>query len=101
METILLAVIGSSALSALVTGIINLLRDQSNKESGLEKGVQLLLLAELERQADKHVALGTITRQDLKLFLECYDVYHSLGGNGYATDMRDDVMRLPIDLAKT
>jgi len=107
MDEIVIAVIGSGALSALISGIFNNVAQRKKKKSadeierdetleGLNKGVQLLLLGEIERQTEKHMQRGSITRKELKWYLETYQTYKALKGDGYADDMKADVTGLPV-----
>lgn len=104
-ETIIVAILGSGVLSAVVSGVFNLIGTKKKKKSeeekrleALEKGVSLLLLGEMERKADKCIKKQSVTREEQKWFLELYEVYKiQLKGNGYAEGMKKDVDSLPIE----
>ena len=96
-NTIIVAIIGSGALSALISGIFQLLNKRSEKKSGLEKGVQLLLLDRLREQGKEYLADGHISTEEMKAYDELYRAYHALGGNGFADTIYNKVKGLPIE----
>lgn len=96
MKEIIIAIIGSGALSALVSGAIQLINGKRKAKKGIEQAVSFLILGELERQFDKLIAKGHATRKDMKRFREVYDAYKKLGGDGYADDMFEAVKELEV-----
>lgn len=93
---IIVAIIGSGALSALVSGIVSLINANKKSKTGLDKAVQLLLLGEIERQTDRYIETGSLTREQFKRYQETYDAYKALNGNGYAEGMMSNVRSLHI-----
>lgn len=100
MKEIIIAIIGSGALSALVSGGIALLNGKRKAKRGIDRAVSFLILGELERQFDKLVAKGKCSRKDMKRFREVYDTYKSLGGDGYADDMLEAIKELEVQNEK-
>lgn len=96
MSEIIVAIIGSGALSALVSGVIQLINGKRKAKKGIEQAVSFLILGELERQFDKLIAKGHATRKDMKRFREVYDTYKKLGGDGYADDMFEAAKELEV-----
>ena len=59
-------------------------------------GTMLLLRVQLIEYHEKWIARGFITRHGLDNFLEMYESYHTLGGNGMVTKLLEEVRALPI-----
>jgi len=106
MTAIVLAILGSAVLSACISGIFYYIANKDKREekdtyglriASLTKGLQMLLLGELERQANKYTDKMSITSEERKWFLETYEAYKNLGGNGYADDMCRVVLRLTVE----
>ena len=94
---IVVAIISSGALSALVSGIITLLRDRKGKKDGVAAGVQIVLYDRIKWLGKQHIKRGTITFEDLEDLTEMHRVYHDqLGGNGYLDKIMDEVKNLKI-----
>lgn len=54
----------------------------------------LLLRGELREFHKRCMSEGKISDEDLGMFEEMYDVYHSLGGNGIGTVWKEDLEKL-------
>lgn len=90
-------ILTSAAVVALINGIFALIQSSKSKKSGLEKGVQFLLLDSLKRQGHQYLADGKIDAEDLKAYDEMYQCYHvALKGNGFADAVYSKVKALPI-----
>lgn len=96
MQEIAIAIIGSGALSALVSGIVAIINGRQKSKKGIDKALKFLILGELERQFDKLHQKGRCSRTDMKRFREVYDTYKSLGGDGYADDMLEAIKELEV-----
>lgn len=96
MKEITIAIIGSGALSALISGVMAAMREKRKSKKGVGRAVSFLILGELERQFDKIIAKGCASRKDMKRFREVYDTYKSLGGDGYADDMLEAIKELEV-----
>lgn len=97
MKEIAIAIIGSGALSALVSALVQLACDKKRNLSKFEKGMRLLLLSTIKRDGKDLVAGGKITKKDYDAFTATYDAYKSLGGDGWADKMKSEIDALPID----
>lgn len=99
---IVVAIISSSALSALISGIFNLISSSKKSRQGVDKGVQLILLGEIKRQGREYIEQGYISAEDLEAYNEMYECYHKprseggLGGNGFAESVYAKVKGLEI-----
>lgn len=99
MNEIIIAIIGSGALTALITNLFNIYRDRKSHEDGIAEGVQLLLYDRIKTLAKNHIAAGTISPDDLEDLSRMWQCYHDpegLNGNGYLDSLMGAVKRLPI-----
>lgn len=93
---LLLAIFGSSATAALVSGIFGLLKDHKKKDDGLEAGVRILLYDRIKHLCNKYCEMGSITEDEYEDLVKMHSVYHnSLRGNGYLDDAMNRVSKLP------
>lgn len=93
---LLLAIFGSSATAALVSGIFGLLKDHKKKDNGLEAGVRILLYDRIKHLCNKYCEMGSITEDEYEDLVKMHSVYHnSLRGNGYLDDAMNRVSKLP------
>lgn len=91
-NTLLLAVIGSSAFAALITNLFGLIKDTKRQR----KVNQILLLGEMERRLSNYQAKGVISAEQLQVFNTIGDLYHAEGGNGYAESLLAAVRQIPM-----
>lgn len=93
---ILLAVLGSSALASLISGIFSLAANRKKQESGVEAGVRILLYGNIKHLGTKYIERGYITNDEYEDLVRMHGVYHNaLNGNGFLDDIMDQVRRLP------
>lgn len=90
-KSIIIAIIGSGALTALITNICNMISAGSRQR----KVNQILLLGELDRRLDIYRHKGSVGGEQLQLFNQIVELYHAEGGNGYADSILDEVRKLP------
>lgn len=76
--------------------IVWLLKNQKKDRSANSKGTMLLLRAQLIEYHQKWTERGYVTRHGLENFIEMYEAYHALGGNGMVTQLLKEVKELPI-----
>ena len=76
--------------------IVWLLKTQKKDRDANSKGTMLLLRVQLIEYHDRYVALGHIPSYALENFIEMYNAYHDLGGNGMVTEMYKEVLELEI-----
>ena len=56
----------------------------------------LLLRVQLIEYHEEWMARGYVTKHGIQNFIEMYEAYHSLGGNGMVTHLLEEVEELPI-----
>ena len=76
--------------------IVWLLKQRKKNEDANSKGTMLLLRVQLIEYHDRYMALGHIPSYAYENFVEMYDAYHDLGGNGMVTHMYEEVKKLEI-----
>lgn len=99
MQPIIIAIIGSGALTALITNLFNIYRDHRSHEDGIAEGVQLLLYDRIKYLAKHHIAAEQISPdelEDISRMWECYHDPDGLDGNGYLDSLMAAVKRLPV-----
>lgn len=90
------------ALPIILGYIVWLLKNQTTERSEAEKqqkkamannnrGMMLLLRIQLIQYHDKYMEQGFIPSYAYENFIEMYQVYHDLGGNGMITKMKDEI----------
>ena len=62
-----------------------------------DKGVMLLLRIQLIEYHDKYMSKGTIPSYVYENFVEMYEAYHALGGNGTIDKMYADIQTLKLN----
>ena len=76
--------------------IVWLLKRQKRDRDANGKGTMLLLRVQLIKYHDRYMALGHIPSYALENFIEMYEAYHELGGNGMVTEMYKEILELEI-----
>lgn len=84
------------ALPILLGYIVWILKNQKKDRSANSKGTMLLLRVQLIEYHDLYCSLGHIPSYAYENFCEMYEAYHSLGGNGMITKMKEEVDALEI-----
>ena len=93
--TILCALIGSGAATALVTGLVGRRAEQKRTETGESQGMRWLLQDRLEQQALMYLRRGHISYGELRNWNRGHHIYHDLlGGNGDLNGLREELKRL-------
>lgn len=96
-NAIALAIIGSGALTALISNIFQLYRERNNHVDGISNGVKLLLYDRIKYLAKSYIEQGFIWAEDLEDLQKMWECYHNdLNGNGYLNNLMSNVHRLPI-----
>lgn len=83
-------------LTALMGYIVWLLKNQKKDRDANSKGTMLLLRVQLIEYHDKYMAQGNIPSYAYDNFIEMYEAYHSLGGNGMITKMYEEIRELHL-----
>lgn len=76
--------------------IVWLLKNQKKDRDANSKGTMLLLRVQLIEYHDKYMMLGDIPSYAYENFIEMYDAYHALGGNGMVTKMKQEIEELHL-----
>lgn len=84
------------ALPVLLGYIVWLLKNQKRDRDANSKGTMLLLRVQLIEYHDKYMRLGDIPSYAYENFMEMYDAYHALGGNGMITKMMHEIEELHL-----
>lgn len=96
-NAIVIAIIGSSALTALITNIFQLIKERNAHVDGISAGVKLLLYDRIKYLAKSYIEQEFIWAEDLEDLQRMWDCYHKkLDGNGYLDNLMANVHRLPI-----
>lgn len=96
MKEIILAVLGSGALSALISGLISYLNERRKEKKGTGKLIMMLTADALYKRGEKFVEQGYADSEELKLFSDMYKIYKEQDGNGYADGLKERSDKLPI-----
>ena len=83
-------------LTALMGYVVWLLQNQKKDRDANSKGTMLLLRVQLIEYHDKYTGAGEIPLYAYNNFLEMYDAYHALGGNGMVTKMKEEIEELHL-----
>lgn len=83
-------------LTALMGYVIWLLQNQKKDRDANSKGTMLLLRVQLIEYHEKYTNLGEIPSYAYQNFMEMYDAYHTLGGNGMVTKMKEEIEELHL-----
>lgn len=98
-QTVIIAIIGSGALTALISNLFQIYRDKRNKIDGVNEALRLLLYDRIKYLSKKYIAKGNITVEELEDLQRMWDCYHDpnrLDGNGYLDKLMSAVHRLSI-----
>lgn len=97
MKEIILAILGSTAFTTIVTAIVNDIIHKNSVKNNSSKGTMSLMGLEIRRtckEAIKHKAISIIELEQLE---ECYKVYKDMGGNGFIDTLLTKARALPIE----
>ena len=84
------------ALPIALGYIVWLLKTQKKSRDANSRGTMLLLRVQLIEYHDKYMKRGTIPSYAYENFIEMYDAYHALGGNGMVTHMKEEIEELHL-----
>jgi len=76
--------------------IVWLLKQQKKDRDANSKGTMLMLRAKLIEYHKEWTERNYITKHGLQNFIEMYEAYHELGGNGMVTHLLEEVEELQI-----
>ena len=84
------------ALPIVLGYIVWLLQNQKKARDANAKGTMLLLRVQLIEYHDRYMELDAIPSYAYQNFVEMYDCYHELGGNGMITKMKTEIDQLHL-----
>lgn len=108
MKDVLIAIISSGLLSGALSALISALSTIKTRKAmkkfaddydakNLTEGLKLILLSNLKRDGREAIGNGDISKEDYESFLASYNAYKSLGGDGWADKVYEQVRKLPVD----
>lgn len=83
-------------LTAFMGYISWLLQNQKKDRDANSKGTMLLLRVQLIEYHDRYTKAGEIPSYAYQNFMEMYEAYHELGGNGMVTKMKEEIEELHL-----
>lgn len=86
----------SIALPFVLGYIVWLLKEQRKDRNANSRGTMLLLRVQLIEYHDKYMQIGEIPSYAYNNFIEMYEAYHALGGNGMVTKMKNEIEELHL-----
>ena len=92
MQTIIIAIIGSGALSAVISGVFGLIQSRQRRKDG----VRVMLYDRIKHLGRKYIAEAEISAEDLEGLIAMHTIYPELDGNGFLDRLMDQVKGLPI-----
>lgn len=87
-------------LPILMGYMVWLLKNQKKDRDSNGRGTMLLLRVQLIEYHDKYMELGKIPSYAYENFVEMYEAYHELGGNGMITKMYKEIQELHLATKK-
>ncbi len=94
---ITIAILSSSVLATIISGIFQIINNRRNKTTKLETGMSLLLLSSIKTDGKALTEQGKVSKDDYDAFCAKYDAYKSLGGDGWADGIKAKVDALERD----
>ena len=97
LVTIICAVIGSGALSTLITQLISHHDKKMDKKNAVSKAVRMVLKDRIRYLCEKYITQGWVYASDLEDLLKMHECYHTdLDGNGFLDAFMNKVKTLPV-----
>ncbi len=94
---IILAIIGSGALSAGISAIVAAINTRRQRKHGVAAGTCMILYDRIKFLGKKYIAEGEIEADALEDLIEMHRIYHDeLAGNGYLDTLMAQVKQLHI-----
>lgn len=88
--TILCALLGSGAATAVVTALLNRRAEKKRTETGESQGIRWLMQDRLEHVALAYLDKGSISYEELQKWNRGHSIYHNLlDGNGDLDTLKD------------
>lgn len=97
MVSIICAVIGSGALSTVISTVLGRWQLSKKQDDAVVRGLRALLRDRINERGQGFIDKGYITPAELEELIALHNVYHNdLGGNGYLDTLMDAVKKLPL-----
>lgn len=93
---IVIAIIGSGALTSLITGLLQQKNKKREDLTTVKQALSHLLLSQINHHAGQYLQQGYLSMEQLEEFNDLYNTYKALGGNGYAEILKAQVTALPL-----
>lgn len=94
--TIIITVISSGVFSTLITCVFKLIENNQAKNTYQDLVNQEVLLWLIKDRGKKALTDGSITNGELQDITRVYELYHKIGGNGFAEAIMNKVKALPL-----
>ena|GEM_PF-3133604 len=93
--TILCALLGSGAATALVNALLERQAARRRAETGESQGMRWLLQDRLEQLALRYLERGAVSYEELRNWNRGHHIYHELlGGNGDLNGLKKELKKL-------
>lgn len=86
----------TAVLTPMMGYVVWLLKRQKKDRDANGTGTMLLLRVQLIEYHEAWTKRGYTTKHGLENFIEMYEAYHELGGNGMVTQLLEEVKQLQI-----
>ena len=97
MKEIIIAIIGSGALSALVSALVSLMNAKQRAKKGNDDLILMMSAYSIYSLGEAAIKDGYISFRKLELFNDMYNKYkEQKNANGYADVIKEKVNSLPI-----
>lgn len=83
-------------LTAFMSYVTWHLKTEKKARDANTRGTMLLLRVQLIQYHESWIKRGYVTKHGLENFIEMYESYHELGGNGMVTQLLKEVEELEI-----
>lgn len=97
---IIIAVLGSSGLSAIVVACLQRRWSKNDREDSridaLVDAQKVLMIDRVRWLGSKYITDKQISLEDKENLQAMYDAYKALGGNGHLTTIMHEIDRLPV-----
>ena len=90
------AILGSGALSAIISGVFGVVAKRKDKATSINSGVMIILYDRIKYLGKKYISEESIAFDDLEDLIKMHEIYHNMGGNGYLDKIMVQVKALPL-----
>lgn len=86
----------ATALTAAYGSLSRRVKKAKEMDQAIADGMKYLLMFKLREEGEKHLQAGHCSVDEKREFERVYTAYHTLGGNGTITSLKDQVLNLPV-----